>query len=635
MHRRSLVALALPVVGVSIFAASGLASRSDDDTRGRSALRAESDLPAGYQPAVVRSRHVGRYFVVMEAPATADRIRAASGTLARSAQRSAADAARASQAGAIAQAQGAGGEVLFRYDTLVNGFSATLSASAAEALAQRSDVATVEPVSVVQRQNETSMPFIGATAVNEDLGVKGQGMRVAVVDDGIDYTHANYGGPGTVEAYESNDPAFVEPGTFPTGKVVDGYDFVGAGYDVLDDDATNDFPNPDADPIDDGRRPWLAHVRNRRRHRRRRRDRPGRRAQGEAARLQGLGLRAAARPTTSSSPRYERAVDPNQDGDTSDAVDVLSFSGGVDYGTLNSTEARAAQRVVDVGTVFVASAGNSGNQNVGASAYIVGTPSTARGVVGVAASIDQYNALTLSVNSPPVTLPDNGIMVEQDFGGHVPPGDLTADLYDARAEDPPADPGNEAPSDAQLCDPVAGSPYTGKIVLVFKGATGEGDCAGSTKVFNAQEAGAAAVILVSLFGGFPSALATERRADHDPGGDDYRRRRLRAARRDEPEPAAVQLGHGQRDPERRDLADPGVRGLADRLHVGGSGAPDERHEAGHLRARLRHPVDRGRHRQRGREALRHVDGRAARLGRRDPPAPDPPQAGRRRRSRRC
>ncbi len=350
------------------------------------------------------------------------------------------------------------------------------------------------------------MPFIGATAVNEDLNVKGQDMRVAVVDDGIDYTHANYGGPGTVEAYESNDPAFVEPGTFPTSKVVGGYDFVGAGYDVLDDDPANDIPRPDADPIDDG----------------------GGHGSHTSGTVAGIGVGDEIGPGAAPKAKlyaykvwavgnstddvlvaaYERAVDPNQDGDTSDAVDVLSFSGGVDYGTLNSTEARAAQRVVDVGTVFVASAGNSGNQNVGGSAYITGTPSTARGVIGVAASIDQYNALTLTANTPPVTLPDNGIMVEQDFGGQVPAAGLTADLYDARAEDPPADPGNEEPADALLCTPVAGTPYTGKVVLTFKGATGEGDCAGSTKVFNAQEAGAAAVVLVSLFGGFPSALAT-------------------------------------------------------------------------------------------------------------------------------
>jgi minor extracellular serine protease Vpr len=508
MTRRSLVALALPAMAASALAASGLAAAgSGQDAPGRFSLRtAESDLPEGFQPALVRQQQVGRYFVVMKAPAVADRVRAAGGSLARAAQRSAADAAREAQAAAVAQATSAGGDVVFRYDTLVNGFSARLSPEAAQALAERPDVANVEPVSVVQRLNETSMPFIGATDVNEDLGVRGRGMRVAVVDDGIDYTHANYGGPGTVEAYEENDPAFVEPGTFPTAKVVGGFDFVGDGYDVLDEDTGNDVPRPDDDPIDDG----------------------GGHGSHTSGTVAGIGVEDEIGP--GAAPRaklyaykvwaegnstddvlvaaYERAVDPNQDGDTSDAVDVVSFSGGVDYGTLNSTEARAAQRVVDVGTVFVAAAGNSGNQNVGASAYITGTPANARGVISVAASIDEYNALTLSVNSPPVTLPDGGIMVEQDFGGHVPAEGLTADFHDARAEDPPPNPGDESPADALLCDPVAGNPFAGEVVFTFKGATGEGDCSGSTKVFNAQQAGASAVVLISLFGGFPSALAT-------------------------------------------------------------------------------------------------------------------------------
>jgi subtilisin family serine protease len=506
MHRRSLVGLALPVIALAAFAASGLAAGSGNTDRGRFALRAETNAK-NFTPAAIRAQQLGRYFVRMDAPAVADRVRSADGTLARSAQRSAADAARASQQAAVGQAAAAGGQVFFRYDTLVNGFSAKLSSAAAQALAERDDVASVQPVSVVRRQNETSMPFIGATQVNEDLNVRGQGMRVAVVDDGIDYTHANFGGPGTVEAYESNDPAFIEPGTFPTAKVVDGYDFVGAGYDVLDEETQNDIPRPDADPLDDGgghgshTAGTVAGL-----------GVPGEIGPGAAPRAKILAYKVWASEGDSTDDvlvaAYERAMDPNQDGDISDAVDVISFSGGVTYGTLNSVEARAAQRVVDLGTVFVASAGNEGNQNVGGSAYMLGTPAAARGVIAVAASIDQYNALTLSVNSPPITLPDNGIMVEQDFGGHVPEAGLTADLYDARAEDPPADPGNEEPADAQLCDPVGGSPYTGKIVLAFKGATGEGDCSGSTKVFNAQEAGASAVVLISLFGGFPSALAT-------------------------------------------------------------------------------------------------------------------------------
>ncbi len=158
--------------------------------------------------------------------------------------------------------------------------------------------------------------------------------------------------------------------------------------------------------------------------------------------------------------------------------------------------------------MFVASAGNSGNQPVGGSAYIVGTPATARGVLSVAASIDQFNAQTISVNSPAIDLPDDGIMVQQDWGADLPAGGLTDDLFDGRELDPPANPGNETPADAQFCDPLPGGSLAGETVLVFKGSTGEGDCGGSEKVFHAQNAGAQAVIMISLFGGAPSALAS-------------------------------------------------------------------------------------------------------------------------------
>jgi subtilisin family serine protease len=206
---------------------------------------------------------------------------------------------------------------------------------------------------------------------------------------------------------------------------------------------------------------------------------------------------------------YEWAVDPNQDGDTGDKADVLSFSGGVSYGTRNSVEAIAAQAVVDIGTVFVASAGNSGNQPVGGSAYITGTPATASGVIGVAASIDQFTAQTLEVNFPPdVPLPDNGMVVHQDWSPQITE-DFTDDVKDARAVDPPDDPdGDPAPGDRQLCDedPPPGS-FLGQIALVFKGSTGGGDCSGSEKVYRAQQGGAIGVILWNGFGGLPFGLA--------------------------------------------------------------------------------------------------------------------------------
>ena len=78
----------------------------------------------------------------------------------------------------------------------------------------------------------------------------GHGVKVAVIDTGVDYTHANFGGPGTVAAYTSNNGTVIEPGTFPTAKVVGGFDFVGDDYDADSDDPANQVPHPDPDPLD-------------------------------------------------------------------------------------------------------------------------------------------------------------------------------------------------------------------------------------------------------------------------------------------------------------------------------------------------------------------------------------------------
>src|SRR5207244_6996323 len=96
-----------------------------------------------------------------------------------------------------------------------------------------------------------TVPYIGATAV-QNAGVNGTGVRVAVLDTGIDYTHKFLGGPGTVAAYKdaygntTADPKnTTTDGLFPTAKVIGGFDFVGEKW-------PNGPLQPDPDPIDCG-----------------------------------------------------------------------------------------------------------------------------------------------------------------------------------------------------------------------------------------------------------------------------------------------------------------------------------------------------------------------------------------------
>ena len=288
-----------------------------------------------------------------------------------------------------------------------------------------------------------------------------------------------------------------------------GFDFVGDNYSVTDEDTTNDIPVPDPDPLDDAiDGDHGTHVAGtccgvgv-----------PGIIGKGVAPRAKILAVKVWHSGDSTADvlvAGYEFAMDPDQDGSTADAVDVVSFSGGVDYGPPSSVEAQAAQAVVAGGTVFVASAGNSGHQAVGGNGYILGTPASAPGVIAVAASIDVFVAGTITVNDPPgVVLEDAGLAVHQPWSGPLD-SPLTGDVVDVREVIPPADPdGIPAPSDRFLCDTTpAGTPFAGQIALVFKGGTGDGDCDGSEKVFRAQEAGAIGVILWSGFGGFPFALS--------------------------------------------------------------------------------------------------------------------------------
>ena len=100
----------------------------------------------------------------------------------------------------------------------------------------------------IKLNNAATARFTGVDRTWQALGLIGEGQRIAIIDSGIDYTHASFGGPGTVEAFENNDGTVIEDGTFPTAKVVGGYDFVGDDFDP--DEPANAVPQPDPDPLD-------------------------------------------------------------------------------------------------------------------------------------------------------------------------------------------------------------------------------------------------------------------------------------------------------------------------------------------------------------------------------------------------
>lgn len=172
------VLLSISVALALLLTAPGFSGATRLDVDRRLQRRSESVLPDGFVPAAVLARRPARYVVTLKAPSVAQRVlgaKAAGGRLSSSAQQSAYDDALGSQSGALQAARRAGGEVVYRYGTLINGFSADLKARAARVLAARSDVASVRPAPLVRPALTSSVPFIGARKVWRGRGFPDQG----------------------------------------------------------------------------------------------------------------------------------------------------------------------------------------------------------------------------------------------------------------------------------------------------------------------------------------------------------------------------------------------------------------------------------------------------------------------------
>ena len=95
-----------------------------------------------------------------------------------------------------------GGKVLAHYHDAMNGMKVEIERGEIAGLSAMPGVVQVVGVPKYNISNAVSVPFIGAPAVWQGIpGFRGEHVKIAIIDTGVDYTHANFGGPGTVAAF--------------------------------------------------------------------------------------------------------------------------------------------------------------------------------------------------------------------------------------------------------------------------------------------------------------------------------------------------------------------------------------------------------------------------------------------------
>ena len=117
-----------------------------------------------------------------------------------------------------------GARVQYRTQRVFNGIAIFADPARVDAIRALPGVKSVRPLVLHVPANSTSVPFLGVPSqVWQAYGNAGEGMRVGIIDSGLDYQHAMFGGSSVENDYRANDRTVAPDTYFPTARVVGGF----------------------------------------------------------------------------------------------------------------------------------------------------------------------------------------------------------------------------------------------------------------------------------------------------------------------------------------------------------------------------------------------------------------------------
>ncbi len=415
------------------------------------------------------------YFVQIAGPGAADAAsRAGGGSRGASAARSRATSVRRAASAILTSARRADAKATAIY-TVTNALPGTgllLDAAGRKAVASDSRVVSVKRIVPKTAETASVVQLVQALKTWKFSGNTGKGVTIGIIDSGIDYTHADFGGKGTTAAYDAafanSDAANWRSGLPAKAKkkVVGGYDFAGDAYDADPDSETyNPISDPDNNPLDCADNGHGSHV--------------GGIAAGygvtaagktfrgdygslTGSQLQAMDIGPGTAPKASIFalrvfgctgstdlviPALDRALDPNGDGVFSDHLEIINMSLGSDYGPVDDPDNAVVNELTNHGVLTVNSIGNNGDlTDTG------GSPGNSESTLAVASTVDSYQLRDgLKVNGPAnvAGIAPGQMSVAYDWPGngptHAPVSGAVAKLSDANSDG---------------CDPLVGADIT-------------------------------------------------------------------------------------------------------------------------------------------------------------------------------